>query len=317
MRRILIVDDNPMDRVIASAAVSADGTEVLLATNGFEALEMIQLHHPNLVLTDLEMPELNGLELVRRIRRSYPELPVILMTGNGSEEIAVAALTSGASSYVPKRSLKVDLPAALEIVLSVTVSHEKRKRIFQIMSSTDSCFEVGYDRDAPSAVVRYFQETLRMMTFCDESDLLRVGTAIGEAIANARDHGNLELSSTVRDSDDPCIYERMRIERSQRSPYLERRVFIRTSVTANEAACEIRDEGPGFDPSTLPDPTDPEAIMRAHGRGLLLIRSFMDEVRFNDSGNQITMIKRRAPSMSTPTIEHLPSSSTSHLIPLR
>ena len=88
-------------------------------------------------------------------------------------------------------------------------------------------------------------------------------------------------------------------------------------MTANEAACEIRDEGPVFDPSTLPDPTDPEAIMRAHGRGLLLIRSFMDEVRFNDSGNQITMIKRRAPSMSTPTIEHRPSSSTSHLIPLR
>ena len=54
----------------------------------------------------------------------------------------------------------------------------------------------------------------------------------------------------------------------------------------------IRDEGPGFDPDGLPDPTDPENLTKASGRGVLLIRTFMDEVRFNDTGNEITMIKR-------------------------
>ena len=58
----------------------------------------------------------------------------------------------------------------------------------------------------------------------------------------------------------------------------------------------IRDEGPGFDPSTLPDPRDPSNLERTAGRGLLLIRTFMDEVTFNKAGNQITMVKRAAPA---------------------
>ena len=56
----------------------------------------------------------------------------------------------------------------------------------------------------------------------------------------------------------------------------------------------VRDEGPGFDPATLPDPTDPSNLERVGGRGLLLIRTFMDEVRHNESGNEITFVKRRA-----------------------
>jgi anti-sigma regulatory factor (Ser/Thr protein kinase) len=58
----------------------------------------------------------------------------------------------------------------------------------------------------------------------------------------------------------------------------------------------IRDEGPGFDWSTLPDPRDPENLGRVGGRGLLLVRTFMDEVHFNEKGNQIILVKRRNPS---------------------
>jgi anti-sigma regulatory factor (Ser/Thr protein kinase) len=69
----------------------------------------------------------------------------------------------------------------------------------------------------------------------------------------------------------------------------------RTSVTY-----VITDEGPGFDPSALPDPTDISQLERVSGRGLLLIRTFMDEVRHNDRGNEITMIKHLAPPPEGP-----------------
>jgi anti-sigma regulatory factor (Ser/Thr protein kinase) len=61
----------------------------------------------------------------------------------------------------------------------------------------------------------------------------------------------------------------------------------------DEAVYVVRDEGPGFDPSILPDPTDPSNLEKVSGRGLLLIRTFMDEIHHDDSGREITMIKRR------------------------
>ena len=64
-------------------------------------------------------------------------------------------------------------------------------------------------------------------------------------------------------------------------------------AVGSEATFTIRDQGPGFDPSSLPDPTAPENVGKVNGRGMFLIRTFMDEVRFNESGNEVTMIKRR------------------------
>jgi anti-sigma regulatory factor (Ser/Thr protein kinase) len=61
----------------------------------------------------------------------------------------------------------------------------------------------------------------------------------------------------------------------------------------DEALYVVRDEGPGFDPSILPDPTDPANLEKVSGRGLLLIRTFMDEIHHDDHGREITMVKRR------------------------
>ena len=65
----------------------------------------------------------------------------------------------------------------------------------------------------------------------------------------------------------------------------------------------IRDEGPGFDPATLPDPTDPANLDRPCGRGLLLMRTFMDDVGYNRSGNEVTLIKYASlrPAMTAAT----------------
>ena len=63
------------------------------------------------------------------------------------------------------------------------------------------------------------------------------------------------------------------------------------TVTPTDATYVVRDEGQGFDPKFLPDPTDPEHLLKPSGRGLMLIRTFMDKVEFNKSGTEITMVK--------------------------
>jgi anti-sigma regulatory factor (Ser/Thr protein kinase) len=130
------------------------------------------------------------------------------------------------------------------------------------------------------------------MGCCDETDRIRIGIALTEALTNARVHGNLEISSELRQQDDDS-YERLARERCRQAPYRDRRIHVRARLTSCEAVYSIRDEGPGFDPSVLPDPTDPANLERRSGRGLLLIRTFMDEVTHNATGNQITLVKRR------------------------
>jgi anti-sigma regulatory factor (Ser/Thr protein kinase) len=69
-------------------------------------------------------------------------------------------------------------------------------------------------------------------------------------------------------------------------------VFCTARLSRAEVSVTIRDEGPGFDPGSLPDPTDPANLGRIGGRGLLLIRTFMDSVTHNQAGNEITLVKR-------------------------
>src|SRR6476659_7666012 len=102
MPSILVVDDSPLDRHLAvSLLKKSPDYAVFEAIDGKDALAKIELHLPDLVVTDMMMPNLNGLELVAEVKEEYPLMPIILMTSLGSEEIAVQALQRGAASYVP------------------------------------------------------------------------------------------------------------------------------------------------------------------------------------------------------------------------
>jgi len=69
-------------------------------------------------------------------------------------------------------------------------------------------------------------------------------------------------------------------------------VRVSAEVSAKEARFTVEDEGEGFDVNLIPDPTDPENLFKASGRGVLIIHNVMDEVRYNERGNRLEMIKR-------------------------
>jgi len=71
-----------------------------------------------------------------------------------------------------------------------------------------------------------------------------------------------------------------------------KRVRFRCKMNAEELWAEVRDEGTGFNPSKMPDPTSPENLEAPGGRGLMLIRAYMSKVDYNDVGNCVTMVKR-------------------------
>ena len=292
MTTVLVVDDTLVDQKIAGGIAEQAGCQVAYAADGKEALENIANQRPDVVLTDLQMPNLDGLQLVKRLREDYPQMPVVLMTGHGSEEIAAEALRAGAASYVPKRNLSQDLVEALRVVMTAVESIEQREQVRELLQESTSQFVLGYRPGGAQALISYLQDDLQRVCFCDESSLLRLATALTEAINNAIDHGNLELDSALREQEGDA-YRKLGNERAQQQPWCDRRVRITTTLTPTEAKFVIRDEGVGFDVNDLPDPTDPENLLKASGRGIMLMNAFTDEVRFNDRGNEVTLVKRR------------------------
>ena len=289
----LVVDDSAMDRHLAGRILEKHaGLTVRYANDGLEALAVIEGDAPDVVITDLQMPRMNGLELVKEIRAKHPLVPVILMTAHGSEEIAAAALHHGAASYVPKRNLAKHLVQTAERVLAAARSGHSNQDLFKCLTQTESSFLLENTAALVRPLVGHLQEYFIPMKLCDESGRMRLGVALEEALLNALYHGNLELSSLLREEGGQDYYK-LAEERRRKPPYRDRRIHVDAKVSLAEAAYVVRDEGPGFDPSTLPDPTDPANLEKETGRGLLLIRTFMDEVVFNEIGNQITMIKRR------------------------
>jgi CheY-like chemotaxis protein/anti-sigma regulatory factor (Ser/Thr protein kinase) len=290
---ILIVDDAAMDRHLAGAIVQKiEGWQPLYASDGKEALDALQRQTPDVVLTDMLMPEMDGLELVQTIRVKHPLVPVILMTAHGSEELAIRALRSGAASYVPKKSLAHDLAETLESVLSASQSNRREQRILNCQVHHETHYRLDNDIGMVAPLVGHLEHQLERMRGCEPSGLVLIGVALHESLTNAILHGNLGVSSDLRETNEKEYY-RLIAERRTQKPWCDRRVFVSATLNEQEAVYVIRDEGEGFDPELLPDPTDPANLGRVHGRGLLLIQTFMDRVEHNERGNQITMIKRR------------------------
>lgn len=293
MARILVAEDSRAQAVHIQLMLQKSGHTVQLAVDGDEALTAVLQDAPEILLTDMHMPGLNGLELTQKVRESLPDVPVVLMTADGTEELAIEALRAGASNYIAKRFLARDLMSIIDSITSIQESRRTRHSILGSLTHAESTYTFGNDRDFAASLVSQFEADLKNMVYDDETGLFRIVTALKEAILNAIDHGNLELDSDLREEGDGEKFYALAAERLKLEPYCHRKITVTSRVSPEQLAFIVRDEGPGFDPQTLPDPEDPENILRAHGRGLLLIRSFMDDVVFNDKGNQITLIKYR------------------------
>jgi CheY-like chemotaxis protein len=295
-RIVLVVDDSPVDRHLAGGIIhKMDGWRAVFAAHGREALDVLARDPrrlPDIVLTDLLMPEMDGLELVQAVRAKYPLVPVVLMTAHGSEDVAIQALQKGAASYVPKKLLARDLADTLDQIVSTSQVNRDQLRILDSLTHHETRFILENDTSLVAPLVGHLEQTLERMKACEPSGMILVGVALHEALTNAILHGNLELDSSLRESDEKQYYQ-LALERREQDPFRDRRVHVHVVVNREQAVFVVRDDGQGFDPALLPDPTDPANLGRLSGRGLLLIQTFMDHVEHNPKGNQITMVKRR------------------------
>ncbi len=289
----LAIQQSEQDRL--TDAVSEHGDwELRFVTSEKQALQEIAKEPPALMLVDMQDLHKQGINFVDTMRRKHPLVPVVLLTHRDDEPI-YQALRHGAVNYIPWKCIDTGLIEVAESVLMASEVRKCRYRLLSFLDQQEQYFNLGNDTTLVPALISLLQETILGIGICDQAESIRVNMALEEAMLNAIYHGNLEVSSKLRNDpergDEP--YRELIEQRRKLSPYKERRVTVRASISKDEARFVVTDQGPGFDPGSLPDPTDPDNIELASGRGLLLIRTFMDEVTHNARGNEITMVKKR------------------------
>lgn len=127
-RVILVVDDEPQIRRVLRATLSSNGYDVVEAKNGEEAIETVLRERPNLILLDVNMPGMNGLEACSKIRLSF-DGPIIMVTVRNSEQDKIRALDSGADDYVVKPFATGELLARIRAALRRFSSEEPTPRV--------------------------------------------------------------------------------------------------------------------------------------------------------------------------------------------
>jgi len=111
-KRILLVDDEENARIALSRLLSREGYLVNTVANGYEALDYLREHDVNLIVTDINMPEMDGIAFLREASRSFPGINVIMITAYGGVESYIEAINLGAFEYINK-------PVRIEELLSI------------------------------------------------------------------------------------------------------------------------------------------------------------------------------------------------------
>jgi len=298
MTTVLVVDDSAVDRTLVRELLGNKARWTIdEAANGVEALSRMKHAVPDVVVTDMQMPEMDGLQLVTAMREQHPGVPVILVTAHGSEALAVEALDKGAASYVPKSQLADKLLGTVEKVLALVRADRGYEDLVNCLTKTEFTLSLKNDAALIDPLVELVEQMVVGMQFCDFTQRLQIGMALKEALMNALYHGSLELSvdqmrevlRKLRRGEEVSLVKDPRSE----PPYRDRRIYVEGRLSPDEVRFVVRDEGPGFDVSSLPNSKDPTALEPGRGRGLTIMRNLMDEVTFNDVGNEVTMVKRR------------------------
>ncbi len=290
--RILIVDDSPIDRRLVEFFLRKGIVDASVSStdNGQKALDVIISEIPDLIITDLQMPGMNGLEFVEHLQARRCMIPVILLTGAGTQEMAVHALKTGAVNYVPKGGIDKHLVETVKHVLSLSQWQRNPSRGLTTLDLLESHFTLENDASLISPLIAYLQEQLEAVRFSDQLQIIRIGMAIYESLTNAIFQGNLELRQT-----DEAFFLHFAMERHRVEPYASRRVRLTSRLSGTEACFVVTDDGLGDNPLERQSPTSEMNLEQIGGRGQLLIHSFMDEVTQNSKGNEITMTKRFLP----------------------
>ena len=293
----LVVDDHAENRMLLSKIVRRHGFDVAEGENGEDAVRLAAERHPDLILLDIEMPKKSGLEALEEIREEDPDVPVVIVSGANQPEICERALDLGAVNFIRKPFDPEEIRFVVERIRAALEEEADVLPTLRLLRERKTVLEFGNEVALLSPVVAFLGRELRLHYPAHEVPVTEVKLALYEALANAIEHGNLEIDYDAKtkamesEGGVSGLIERRR----QEDCYRARTVRIEASYEPGRVVYRVRDSGPGFPHASREHQKrlgDTDAL---HGRGILLIRHYMDDVSWNEAGNEVSMSLAIAP----------------------
>lgn len=295
MATILLAEDSSTHTALMCSLMEQDGHRVECVTDGQLAWEAVQRSRPDLLVTDLRMPALNGCELTEKIVSADPSLPCIVVTARGSEGLAVDALALGAVNFVPKNSLQKLLNHVVRQTLAMAEVNAIFKDFSGRLENPEFSIELPNDVTAIEPTVLYVMQTLAAATGLSTIQRIRIGAALSSALFNAMCYGNLEIKDEDPAADrmfdgNECNDDELR-ERAAQKPFCDRKVLLRVSVSTADTRFFISHDGPGRLTRLTPAPGTSESFEIEQCRGFVLMTSFMDDIIFQSGNSSVVLVK--------------------------
>jgi serine/threonine-protein kinase RsbW len=258
-RNILIIDDHDDMATSLEEVFSASGHTVRVVERREDALAIDDIERYDLVVTDLDIIPRNGAPGTNGHTPVF--LPEHIIAGVNEH---VKAFKIGASNFRRDEFNEDELKEMVATILDYKTRYIDKIDYVQDLHENIQ-FELPSAISLMHIVLEYLMKRVEKLGVIkpERSNLF---VALDEAFVNAVKHGNkFDTQKLVR---------------------------ISAEVSSKEARFTIKDEGEGFDVNSIPDPLDPENLFKTSGRGVLFIYNIMDEVKYNDRGNRLTMVKK-------------------------
>ena len=291
MKKILIIDDENLVRSVINIALTNKGYKVYEADNGKTGIQMFIDIDPDIVITDVNMPEMSGIEVTKNIKENKVDADVVIMTGYGTEELIIEALRVGASNYINK---PVDFKELFNILDSIILKRENR-RLFDVLKDV-VVFEkksLVLDNDITKVWGTVNQILFNLSPSIERKKIEKLKLGLYEILVNSIEHGNLGITyDEKKEALENNTYNKLVTRKLKEANEQKKVVNIQTVYNGEELVVEIIDQGKGFNLKELPPLSDPDTLLAVHGRGILLASLYFDKLEYKEPGNVVTIVKK-------------------------
>lgn len=284
--KILIVDDDLAIRTYLESALKVENHEVQTAENGLIGLSLFPTFKPDLILSDIQMPEMDGLEMLATIRSQDEDIIIIIMTGYGSEENAIKALNLGANNYLKKPILHPDLLNIIQKCETIVKTKGNKPQISELIQKREVTMKFGNDVEKlPDIIEHLIAEVGDLLPKVKQTG---IRLSLMELLINAIEHGNFEITDQEKmEALETNKYKDLLKGKLENSPFAVREITVDFKQDPTGIEWIITDEGQGFDWKSIASPLEASKSNLNRGRGIFLSRFQFDELEFIGKGNQI------------------------------